>query len=275
MTDQTPTDTGAGSRADTSSDEPHRRLADGGGGRQASGRERERVLIPLPILEGQGVPGGLPELLSTADVVLLGYHVVPEQTPPDMMRQQYETQAQKSLAQIAETFANAGGEAASRLVFTHNREQTVDRVHKEVGASAILLPKPVADVDSLLVPLRGEVDAVRIARFVAGLRGDRDIDVTLYAATKGEKEAAVADELIDLAAVTLTEFGVPADAITEKTEISNAPTQAIIQEAIGHDAIVMGKRERDWRSMLFGELHAQVAAKSLGPVFVVGDSERE
>ncbi|GAB3417444.1 universal stress protein [Haloparvum alkalitolerans] len=262
MTDRTPIGTGAPPRPDMTTNCV---LTDGGG--------RERVLIPLPILEGQGVPGGLPELLSTTDVILLGYHVVPEQTPPDMMRQQYEEQAQKSLSEVAETFANAGGEAETRLVFTHDREQTVDRVLAETGATAFLLPRPIASVDSVLVPLRGDVDAARIARFVARLRGDRDIDVTLYAAT-GEGEdaaAAAAAELVDLAAATLTDLGVPADAITERAEVTDTPTRAIIRVAIAHDAVVMGKREPDWRSLIFGELHEQIADESLGPVFVVGD----
>lgn len=264
MTNENPTDAGRAPRSDA---ETTNRLTSDGGG-------RERVLIPLPILEGQGVPGGLPELLSTTDVILLGYHVVPEQTPPDMMRQQYEEGAQKSLAEIAETFRNAGGEADTRLVFTHDREQTVDRVLAEEDASAFLLPRPVASVDSVLVPLRGDVDAARIARFVARLRGDRDIDVTLYAAT-GEGDdaaAAAAAELVDLAAATLADLGVPADAVTERTEVTDAPTRAIIGEAIAHDAVVMGKREPDWRSMIFGELHEQIADESLGPVFVVGET---
>lgn len=240
--------------------EPTRRRTDGG--------RRERVLIPVPVLEGQGIPGGLPELLATTDVLLLGYHVVPEQTPPDMMRQQYEEQAQKSLTGIAESFREAGGHAETRLVFTRQREKTVDRVAEDVDATAILLPNVAGAVDSLLVPLRGEVDAERVARFVATLRGDRDIDVTLFAAAR-ETGAAAAADLLALAADVLRERGVPDGAIRRETQTTETPLQAIVDAAVDHDAIVMGEREPDWRSLLFGELEKRVAAESLGPVLVV------
>lgn len=240
------------------------------------GGARERVLVPLRILERESVSEGIADLLGTTDVVVLGYHEVPDQTPPDMMRQQYEDGAQKALAEIAETLREGGGKADTRLVFTHDREQTIDRVAEEVTATAILLPNPVAHVETLLVPLRGEVDAERIARFVAAVRGDRDIDVTLFAAsdeTTSKSEAARA--LLDAAADTLAAAGVPDDAITRETSTTATPVQAIVDAAVAHDAVVMGERAPSWRSLVFGDLHDQIAAESLGPVLVVRRRERD
>lgn len=253
-------DAQASGEGETGSDDRRSLATDGGGD--------ELVLVPLEVLEGEAVVGGLAELLSTMDVLLLGYHVVPEQTPPDQMRQQFEKQGQKALSELAETFETAGGSAETRLVFTHDREKTVDRIAEEEGATAVLLPNPVADVDSLLVPLRGEVDAARIARFVATLRGDRDIDVTLFAASR-EADAEAANALVETAAAGLADAGVPDEAVRTETATTQTPVEAIIDAAVDHDATVMGEREPDWRSVFFGELEDRVAAESLGPVLVV------
>ncbi|MFC6726667.1 universal stress protein, partial [Halobium palmae] len=95
-----------------------------------------RVLVPLAVLEGESVSLGLMNLLGTVDVTVLGYHVLPEQTPPDQARLQYEERANETLADVAEEFRLAGGDADHRLVFTHDRAQTVDRVADEVDARA-------------------------------------------------------------------------------------------------------------------------------------------
>ncbi|MFW6384989.1 MAG: universal stress protein, partial [Halodesulfurarchaeum sp.] len=42
--------------------------------------DRPNVLVPIRVLEGESIPEGVPELLANAHVVLLGYHVVPDQT---------------------------------------------------------------------------------------------------------------------------------------------------------------------------------------------------
>jgi len=49
-----------------------------------------RVLVPVAILEGESPSAGLIALLGSTDVTVLGYHVLPEQTPPDQARAQFE-----------------------------------------------------------------------------------------------------------------------------------------------------------------------------------------
>jgi hypothetical protein len=49
--------------------------------------------VPVAILKGETVPDAVVELLSTLPVVVLGYHVLPEQTAPGQARMQFEDQA--------------------------------------------------------------------------------------------------------------------------------------------------------------------------------------
>jgi nucleotide-binding universal stress UspA family protein len=242
-----------------------------------------RVLVPIAVLDGESVSPGLISLLGTVDVTVLGYHVLPEQTPPDQARLQFEERATSALEDVSQEFAAAGGAADHRLVFTHDREQTIRRVAGEVDADAFAVPGTTGDVDRLLVSLSGDVDADRILSFVEPLVGGRDIGVTLFlapgAGTTADAEADAAgsegtgpgdadDARLAAAADRLREAGIDADT-TLATE--GSPFDALVGAVPGHDAVVMGERAPSFRSLVFGEESDRVAAASVGPVLVVRD----
>ncbi|WP_458187937.1 universal stress protein [Haladaptatus sp. NG-WS-4] len=226
------------------------------------------VLVPVEIIEGETVPEAVIELLSTLPVVVLGYHVLPEQTPPGQARMQFEEQAQTKLDDLAVAFREAGGDAETRLVFTHDEEQTLNRVADETGCSAILIPNPASAVERVLVPVRGEVDVARIVTFVTAMVGDRDIEITLFDVTArdggGDKGNSVTE-----AREYLRSHGITVDVIERDGSVTNTPVQAIATAAVDHDVIVMGESAPSLRTFLFGETTEKVAARSLGPVIAV------
>ncbi|MFC7134604.1 MULTISPECIES: universal stress protein [Salinibaculum] len=228
------------------------------------------VLVPVKVLEGQTVSEGVVDLLSTLPVVVLGYHVLPEQTAPGQARLQFEEQAQAKLDDLAAAFRDAGGAAESRLVFTHDAEQTLDRIADETGCRAILIPNPTPPVQRLLVPVRGEVNVPRLAAFVAAMRGRRDIDLTLFHVAETEDASDDGETLVDDASAALRERGVPPTAISRDIVVSETPVRAIATAAAeDHDAVVMGESEPSIRTFLFGDPSEQVATQSVGPVIVV------
>lgn len=227
-------------------------------------RSADTVLVPVRVLEGESLAPGIARLLARLPVLLLGYHEIPEQTPPDQARQQFAERAQAALAELADPFE---GHVETRLVFTHDAEHTIDRVADEEGCGALLLPNPIADVDSLLVPVHGDVDVERLASFVAVLRDGRDIDLTLFAAAQAET-ALPTDEL-DAARERLIALDVSPDAIRTETVVGGPSAEAIGSAAVDHDAVVMGERAPSWREIVFGAVTEQIAAESVGPVIVV------
>ena len=229
-----------------------------------------RVVVPVAILQGESVPLGLMRLLGTMDVTVLGYHVLPEQTPPDQARLQYEDRANEALADVAEEFREAGGEADYRLVFTQDRNQTVTRVTEEVDAEAFAITGATGDIERLLVPLSGDVATARIVDFVAELIGDREIAVTLLVVSEDE---AAGEERLARGETALAEHGV---AVETRLVPGGPPIEAVVDAAAAHDVIVMGEQAPTLTSFLFGELPERVAAESVGPVLVVrwrGDAE--
>ncbi|MEF8852426.1 MAG: universal stress protein [Haloarculaceae archaeon] len=229
------------------------------------------VLVPLAILEGETVSPGLIDLLGTVNVTVLGYHVLPEQTPPDQARHQYEERANAALADVTDEFDAAGGDAYHRLVFTHDRSQTVDRIASEIDVDAIGVRGATGSVERLLVSVAGEVAVDRIVPFVVALVGDRAIDVTVFAAAREGGEAS-ARERLDDAANRLAEAGI--EATTDLR--TGRPFDAFVAAAAGHDAVVMGQRAPSLQSFLFGDEAERVASETVGPVLVVrGEPEAD
>lgn len=222
-----------------------------------------RVVVPVAILEGETIPYGLMDLLGTMDVTVLGYHVLPEQTPPDQARLQYEDRANEALEDIAQEFREAGGDADYRLVFTHDRAKTIQRVADEIDARAYAITGATGDVDRILVSLTGAVAHDRIIEFVTDLVGGREISVTVLLVSADESDES---EAIDSAAEKLAERGV---AVDKNSAQGIPPLEALIEALPGHDAIVMGEQAPSLGSFLFGDVTERVAAESVGPVLVV------
>ncbi|MFC7097201.1 universal stress protein [Halobaculum marinum] len=220
-----------------------------------------RVVVPVAVLENQAVSLGLVDLLGTMDVTVMGYHVLPEQTPPDQARHQYSDRANEALADIAAEFRDAGGAADYRLVFTDDKHASVRRIADEVGARSYVIPGATGTIDRLLVSLSGDVAADRILEFVTDLVGDREIQVTLLRVGGDEGDTSLAAAQSQLAAAGI-------DAQTVSATASN-PLDAVVAAVPDHDAIVMGEHAPSLRSFLFGDITDRVAEESVGPVLVV------
>lgn len=235
-----------------------------------------RVLVPLRVLEGETVPAPLVDLLAPVPVVVLGYHVLPEQTPPGQARMQFEERAQEVLSGLEETFAEAGGETETRLVFTHEEEQTIERVADETDCDAVLVPHATGTVEDVLVSLRGEVDPARVGAFVGTLLADGEQSITLFYAASDEADLEVGRERLTAARDALTEAGVATDRIETASVVSDAPVTALGEAAATEDLVVMGESAPSFRTYVFGEDHERVAERSVGPVLVLrreGDAE--
>ena len=96
-------------------------------------REPPKILVPIQVLEGQTLPETLVEFLAPASVVVLGYHVLPEQTPTEQASMQFEERAQTAVDDIAYAFHEAGREVETGVAFTHDRDQTVARGRRRGG----------------------------------------------------------------------------------------------------------------------------------------------
>jgi nucleotide-binding universal stress UspA family protein len=229
-------------------------------------REPPKVLIPVRVLEGQTLPESVVEFLAPSAVVVLGYHVLPEQTPTEQASMQFEDRARAAVEDIAHTFHEAGRDVETRVVFTHDRDQTVERVATEVGATAVLLPNPTGDIENVLVAVRGTIDGNRLADLVATLVGDGDEAVTLWGIDTGVSDI---ESALDDVQQSLLGRGLVAARITRETTASETPVYDIVDRSDDFDVIVMGEGGQTVLSVLLGDDAERVAEGAVAPVLVV------
>ena len=240
---------------------------DDGGARPET--DRPSVLVPLAVLEGESLPNGTAELLANARVVLLGYHVVPEQTAAEQAREQFGETGMSKLDEFAGDLAAGGADVETRLVFTHDETTTVDRLIYEHDCLAVLVPNSAPQVDSVLVALRGTVGIGRNTRLVAGLFADAGVAVTLYHVPGEGESPEDGESFLGGVRSDLVERGIASDRIETLVEDSDAPLDAIADRAESHDAVVMGETDPSVTTFVFGMPSKQVAERFLGPVLVV------
>jgi len=227
-------------------------------------RDPPRVLVPVEVLDGQTIPQTLVEFLAPAELVLLGYHVIPEQTPTEQASMQFEERARAAVDDIAAAVGDAHTDVETRVAFTHDEDRTIDRVADEVDATAVLLPNPTGDITEILVPLRGIVDVGRLADLVATLVDGDDKRVTLWDLTVDESTA-----LLDQSERTLRDRGLTDEQIRTESDDVEFPTRAIVDRTDEFDIVVMGEGKQTLLTTVLGDTSERIAEGAVAPVLVV------
>jgi len=231
--------------------------------------DRPSILVPIRVLEGESVPEGVPGLLANAHVVLLGYHVIPEQTAPGQAQMQFEDRATDRLDEYETIFEKAGATVERRLVFTHDGQKTIDRMTTEHDCLAALVPNATGPIEDVLVAVRGAVGIDRLARVVAGLFGGTEASVTLYHVAEDDETDEDVGTLLDGLVERLKDLGMDTSTIETRVDRDRGALDAIVEAAEEFDTVVMGESDPSLTTFVFGLPADQVADRFLGPVLVV------
>lgn len=221
-----------------------------------------RVLVPLAVLEGETVSSGVVDSLSNAEVVLLGVHVVPEQTPPGQARMSFEDRAEDLLEETATEFEDAGVSVDTVLVFTHDRAETVARVADERGCDAVVSNQSSHDSSKVLVPLLPtDLDGdEKLADTVFSLVEGRDVTVDVIVFAEDADDAR-AECVVDI----LVERGLTPDSAAYGSRATDTPVVSVGEEAVDYDLVVM-RNEFSLVDLVLGDKPRRVAEASLTPV---------
>jgi hypothetical protein len=231
--------------------------------------DRPSILVPIRVLQGESVPEGVPGLLADTHVVLLGYHVIPEQTAPGQAQLQFEDRANDRLDEYEAMFEKSGATVERQLVFTHNGQKTIDRLTTEHDCMAVLVPNATGAVEDVLVAVRGAVGIDRLARVVAGVFGDMDVSVTLYHVAEEDETDDDVQTLLDGLVDRLGDLGMDTSTIGTRVDRDQGALDAIVEVADEFDTVVMGESDPSLATFVFGLPADQVADRFLGPVLVV------
>lgn len=231
--------------------------------------DRPTILVPIRVLEGESIPDGVPELLANAHVVLLGVHVVPDQTAPGQARMQFEEKATNRLDELETILEAAGAHVETRLVFTHEYQKTIDRMIYEHECLAVLVPAATGLPENILVAIRGTVGIDRMLRVVSGLFADSDVEITLYHIIDEDETDEDAETMLQGIATQLAEAGIDEGLIELVTEHEERSLDAIVEVAHNFDVVLMGESDPSIITFVFGLPADRIAEQFMGPVLIV------
>jgi len=234
---------------------------------------RETLVWPTDATDPTPPPDGLVDLLASHRLLVLGYHPVPDQSTPEQLRADRETEATAAVASVADAVRERGVDVEEVVVFTRDREETIDRVAAERDADAVLTPGSVDEsITRVFVPVRGDENLDRIVSFVARLAAESDAGMTLYNVADSDDAASTGEFLLRGAADRLAEEGIDRDRIDWVVERGDDPVGSILGAATDHDLLVIGESEPSLRERILGNAAGELVDAATQPVAVVRDA---
>lgn len=226
------------------------------------------VLVPVDVSTTEAPDNGLLTISEAVDLVLLGYYPVPDQATPAQIQADHETEAKQRLERIATAIDR---EVTELVVFTHDRDETIDRVAVEYDCDAVLVPGSHTDTNRVFVPLRGVDNLDRIFSVVAALLQREESSATLFHATsRGEEQAG--QSLLDDASGHLTSAGIDSKRVDTRLVTTEDPERKIVETARDFDLLVVGETEPSLTDRILGRIPARIVDEVDRPAFIVRNS---
>lgn len=229
----------------------------------------DTILVPFELPDPEPLSPVLIEDLASLDVVLLGYYPVPEQTPREMAREQFEAAARETLAELAEPFENAGATVRTRLAFGKDRAGTIDQIAVEEDCDAELDPAPTEGIDRILVPIPDVAEFTRLPTFVDVFCEDSTREITLFHVVEGEEKRERGERIVRETREGMIEAGFDPGTVDVRVVEGDDHDEEILRVADDYDAVVMYEAEPHWSDRIFGTLPDRIASETGDPVIVV------
>lgn len=228
------------------------------------------VLVPIDVSVDTPPVQPLVDLCRPVDVVLLGYYPVPDQATPAQLKADHGTEAARRLERIADRFTNSEVDLTDDvLVFTHDREDTIDRVATQYGCGAVLIAGETDDIERVLVPVRGDANLERIVSLLGSVLGASDASATFFHSVAEESDPTRGEFLVRGAVDRLVQAGIDRDRIDWRLSEEGSPRDEIVALASEFDLLILGETKPSLRERILGSVPSRIVDEVDTPAFVV------
>jgi nucleotide-binding universal stress UspA family protein len=232
------------------------------------------ILVPVDVSDGNPPAQPLIDLCRSVDVILLGYYPVPDQVAPAQLRRDHGSDATATLAELADGFRAGDIDVTEVLVFTHDREDTIDRVANEHGCDAVLTLDEVEQIERVLVPVRSDTNLERIVSLLGDVMRMSDVSVTFFHSVVGDSGPSQGESLVRGAVGRLAEAGIDRERIDWQLSDEDSPHDEIIDLAREYDLLVLGETKPSLRERILGTVPSRVVDEVDKPSFIVRNLEQ-
>jgi nucleotide-binding universal stress UspA family protein len=231
------------------------------------------ILVPVDVTASDRPARPLVDLCRLVDVVLLGYYPVPDQLAPAQLKQDHESDAAATLQEIADRFRASEIDVTDVLVFTHDREDTVDRVANEHDCDAVLVLSETEHVEQVLAPIRGDTNLERIVSLLGTLMQTSDASATFFHSMAEDSDPSHGEFLVRGAADRLAEAGIDRDRIDWQLSEEESPHDEIVELGRTYDLLVLGETRPSLRDRILGAVPTRIVDEVDRPAFIVRNVE--
>ncbi len=151
-----------------------------------------------------------------------------DQVASAQLRQDHESDATATLENTADTFRASGIDLTDILVFTHDREQSIDRVAKEYRCDAILTLCEVERIETALVPVRDDTNLERIVSLLASVMRVNDASITFFHSVAEDSDSSHGEFLVRGAVDRLDEVGTDRERIDWRLSDEDRPATRLL-----------------------------------------------
>jgi len=229
------------------------------------------ILVPVDVSVVEPPDQVIFGLLAPVDLVVLGYYPVPKQTAPAHLREDHEAEAAQRLANVVGSVARRDNDIEEVLVFTKDRQDTIDRIAEQYDCDAVVVPGATDAIDRILVPLRGDVNIDRIVSLVGNLLRAGDAAVTLFHSVPEGTDPSQGEFVLRGAADRLSEDGIDRDRIDWTLSEGGSAKRAIVDLAADYDLVILGETEPSLRDRIFGAVLRPILDGIETPAIIVRD----
>lgn len=235
-----------------------------------------RILVLFELPDADPISPVLVEDLASMEVVVLGHFRLPEQTPPESGRVQFNEEARAELNELAEPFEETDSLVEKRLVFGKDLSKTMDRIAIEEDCDAELDPEPTEGIERILVPLVDTENLDRLEDFIGSLSDELTKEITLFhVAEQGgddgeDEDPGAVESMLQRAREKMIADGFDSDLVDVLVVVAEDHDAEILEKAEAYDAVVMGEAHPETlRERFFGTLPDKIADHTGDPVIVV------
>lgn len=231
--------------------------------------EETRVLVPLRLPDPDPISPWLQSFLDSVRVHVLGCYVVPDQTSPEQAREQFGDDARESLDEVAGEFREFTADVESSLVFTRDMVQSVERVSSELEVDAIVEPRQVAPIRSVLAVVTRAIDYERFVKSVAALVSEEIERLRIVQVGGQGEDPQEQDLMLDGLEARLSDRGIDPEVIETEALKTSDPTGDILSSAEEFDIVIIAEREPTLTGRLAGTIAESVYRDCDAPVVLV------
>lgn len=236
-----------------------------------------RILIPIALPPEKDIPLAILRGFTDLEVLLLGYKKVKEQTSPKQFEEEDKGESEKELDKVKKQLEEEDFDVKTELVFTPNVTQAIDNVIVDYNCEAILVVKPISQLNRLLIPIY-HVNQIskRFATVIYELTSASQLPATLMFIRSSENsEDKNTLSMKHEALKRLRQAGVERSQIKSSDVEVDDISKAVDEKSKAEDLVILVEANAKERESFINRARGEISDKIDCPLLVVLEERKE